>query len=80
VVFSRQRPGGYGTGRGEDGETGGARLHPWAPVEPRAKAVDDGRGGRDVLHVGLRHAPYRVRRRPKARTPWESVPSPPARC
>ena len=36
--------------RCEGGETGGARLRPWAPVEPRDEAVDiDGRGGRDML-------------------------------
>jgi len=45
-------------GRREGGETGGARLRPWALVEPRDNAVDiDGGGDRDVLHVGLRHAP-----------------------
>src|SRR5256885_16945836 len=44
--------------RSEGGETGGARLRPWALVEPRDNAVDiDGGGDRDVLQVGLRHAP-----------------------
>ena len=42
----------------EGSETGGARLRPWALVEPRDNAVDiDGGGDRDVLQVGLRHAP-----------------------
>src|SRR2546422_2592802 len=42
----------------EGSETGGARLRPWALVEPRDNAVDiDGGGNRDVLQVGLRHAP-----------------------
>ena len=45
-------------GRREGGETGGARLRPWALVEPRDNAVDiDGGGDGDVLHVGLRQAP-----------------------
>lgn len=45
-------------GRREGGETGGARLCPGALVEPRHNAVDiDGGGGRDVLQVGLCHAP-----------------------
>jgi len=45
-------------GRREGGETGGARLRPWARVEPRDQAVDiDGRGDRDMLQVGFRHAP-----------------------
>jgi len=36
--------------RREGGETGGARLRPWALVEPRDNAVDiDGGGDRDVL-------------------------------
>ena len=44
--------------RREGGKAGGARLRPWALVEPRHKAVDIDRGGdRDVLQVGLRHAP-----------------------
>ena len=42
-------------GRNEGGETGDARLRPWARVEPRDNTVDiDGGGGRDVLQVGLR--------------------------
>ena len=42
----------------EGGETGGARLRPWARVEPRDKAVEiDGGSDRDVLQGGLRHAP-----------------------
>src|SRR5215831_10850126 len=45
-------------GRREGGETGGARLRAWALGEPRDNAVYiDGRGDRDVLHVGFRHAP-----------------------
>src|SRR5215831_5080719 len=45
-------------GRREGGETGDARLRPWALVEPRDNAVDiDGGGGRNVLQVGLRHTP-----------------------
>src|SRR5574341_2462348 len=44
--------------RGQSGEPGGARLRPWALVEPRDNAVDIDRGGdRDMLQVGLRHAP-----------------------
>src|SRR5262252_6013401 len=44
--------------RREGGETGGARRGPRARVEPRDQAVDiDGGGDRDVLQVGLRHAP-----------------------
>ena len=44
--------------RREGGKAGGARLRPWALVEPRHKAVDIDRGGNgDVLQVGLRHAP-----------------------
>src|SRR2546422_1130540 len=42
----------------EGSEGGGARLRPGALVEPRDNAVDiDGGGDRDVLQVGLRHAP-----------------------
>ncbi len=45
-------------GRSQGGATGGARLRPWARVEPRDNAVDiDGGGGRNVLQVGLCHAP-----------------------
>ena len=45
-------------GRNEGGETGDARLRPWALVEPSDNTVDiDGGGGRDVLPVGLRQAP-----------------------
>ena len=41
--------------RSEGGETGEARLRPWALIKPRDNAVDiDGGGGRDVLQVGLR--------------------------
>ena len=44
-------------GRREGGETGGARLRPWALVEPRDHAVDiDGGSGRDVLQVRFDHA------------------------
>jgi hypothetical protein len=36
--------------RREGGETGGARLRPWALVEPRDNTVEiDGGGDRDVL-------------------------------
>src|SRR5947199_10195801 len=42
----------------EGGETGGARLRPWARVEPRDKAVEsDGGRDRGGLQGGLRHAP-----------------------
>jgi hypothetical protein len=42
-------------GRREGGKTGGARLPPWALVEPRDNAVDmDGGSGRDVLQMGFR--------------------------
>src|SRR4029434_4549309 len=45
-------------GRREGGETGGARLRPWALVKPCDKTVDiDSGGGRDMLHVGLGQAP-----------------------
>ena len=58
MVDCRQRLAGYGAGRGEGGETGGACLRPWALVEPRHKAVDiDGGGNGDVLQVGLRLTP-----------------------
>ena len=44
--------------RSEGGETGKTCLRPWALSEPRDQAVDiDGGSDRDVLHVGLRHAP-----------------------
>src|SRR5712691_10389659 len=53
-------------GRREGGETGGARLRPWALVEPRDHAVDiDGSGGRDVLHVGLGQPPIPRAPQPK---------------
>src|SRR4029450_3398034 len=42
----------------EGGETGGARLRPGAPVEPRDNTVEiDGRGGRDVLQMRFREPP-----------------------
>jgi hypothetical protein len=45
-------------GRRAGGETGGACLRSWAGVKPRDNAIDrNGRGGRDVLHVGLGQAP-----------------------
>src|SRR2546427_3355850 len=54
--------------RSEGGETGGARLCPWALGEPRDNAVDiDGGGGRDVLHVGLGQAP--ISRAPQPKRP-----------
>src|SRR5713101_4327109 len=44
--------------RRKSGETGDARLRPWALVEPRDNAVDiDGGSDRDVLQVRFRHAP-----------------------
>ena len=44
--------------RRKSGKAGDPCHGPWALVEPRDKAVDIDRGGdRDVLHVGLRHAP-----------------------
>src|SRR4030095_1855521 len=44
--------------RRKRGKAGDPCHGPWARVEPRDKAVDMDRGGdRDVLHVGLRHAP-----------------------
>ena len=53
-------------GRRESGETGGACLRPWARVKPRDNAVDiNGRGGRDVLHVGLGQAPIPCAPQPK---------------
>src|SRR5713101_9311244 len=62
-------------GRSEGGETGGARLRPWALVEPRHNAVDiDGGGGRDVLQVGLRHAPISGPSQPKGADPLRERP------
>src|SRR5437899_12788368 len=59
----------------EGGETGGARLRPWALVEPRDNAVDiDGGGGRDVLQVGLRHAPIPCPSQPKGAHPLGERP------
>src|SRR6266508_4329473 len=44
--------------RRQSGKAGDPCHGPWALVEPRDNAVDlDGGSGRDVLHVGLRHAP-----------------------
>ena len=44
--------------RRERGKAGDPCHGPWALVEPRDNAVDIDRGGdRDVLQVGLRHAP-----------------------
>ena|SRR5215211_1900200 len=44
--------------RSEGGETGKTCLRPWALSEPRDQAVDiDGGSDRDVLQVGLCHAP-----------------------
>ena len=41
--------------RSEGGETGEARLRPWARVEPRDKAVEiDGGSDSDVLQGGIR--------------------------
>src|SRR5438876_1147271 len=57
-------------GRREGGETGGARLRPWALVEPRDNAVDiDGGGGRDVLQVRFRETPI-----PRAAEPESADP------
>ena len=57
-------------GRGEGGETGGARLRPWALVEPRDNAVDiDGGSGRDVLQVRFRETPI-----PRAAEPESAYP------
>src|SRR5215470_8463271 len=62
-------------GRRERGETGGARLRPWALVKPRDNTVDiDGGGGRDVLHVGLRHAPIPGPAQPKGAHPLRERP------
>ena len=57
-------------GRREGGETGGARLRPWALVEPRDNAVDiDGGSGRDVLQVRFRETPI-----PRAAEPESAYP------
>src|SRR5438128_11748460 len=57
-------------GRREGGETGGARLRPWALVEPSDNAVDiDGGGGRDVLQVRFRETPI-----PRAAEPESAYP------
>jgi hypothetical protein len=53
-------------GRREGGETGGARLRPWALVQPCDNAVDiDSSGSRDVLHMGLGQAPIPRAPQPK---------------
>src|SRR5437870_7941754 len=44
--------------RRKSGKAGDPCHGPWALVEPRDNAVDiDGGSDRDVLHMGLRHAP-----------------------
>jgi len=54
----------------EGGETGGARLRPGAPVEPRDNTVEiDGRGGRDVLQMRFREPPI-----PRAAEPKRTHP------
>src|SRR2546425_6825845 len=63
-------PGMERVGRREGGETGGARLRPWALVEPRDNAVDiDGGSGRDVLQVRFRETPI-----PRAAEPESAYP------
>src|SRR5262249_41409022 len=63
-------PGMERVGRREGGEPGGARLRPWALVEPRDNAVDiDGRGGRDVLQVRFRETPIPRAAEPKSADP-----------
>src|SRR2546427_3480686 len=68
-------PGLERVGRREGGETGDARLRPWALVKPRDNAVDiDGGGGRDVLQVSLRHAPIPSPAQPKGAHPLRERP------
>jgi hypothetical protein len=59
-------PGMDRVGRREGGETGGARLRPWAHGKPRDNTVDiDGGGDRDVLQVRLGQAPIPRAPQPK---------------
>src|SRR5438105_9690661 len=52
--------------RRKSGKAGDPCHGPWALVEPRDKAVNiDRSGDRDVLHVGLRHAPISGPSQPK---------------
>src|SRR5262249_10916138 len=67
-------------GRREGGETGGARLRPWALVEPRDNAVDiDGGSGRDVLQVCFREPPIPRAAEPESAYPLGERASTPAR-
>ena len=75
VVCSKPRPGRYGAGRSKGSETGGARLGLGALVEPRDNAVNiDGGGDRDVLHVGLCHAPKPAPAQAKGADPLREGP------
>src|SRR5713101_7080331 len=68
-------PGMERVGRREGGETGDARLRPWALVEPRDNAVDiDGGSDRDVLQVRFRHAPIPGPAQAKGANPLRECP------
>ena len=61
--------------RRQSGKAGDSCQGPWTLVEPRDKAVDiDGGGGRDVLQVGLRHAPVSGPAQPKGAHPLRERP------
>src|SRR5712691_5025029 len=64
-----------GVRRRQGGEARDPCHGPWALVEPRDNAVDiDGGGGRDVLQVGLRHAPIAGPSQPKGADPLRERP------
>src|SRR2546429_3351394 len=61
--------------RRKSGKAGDPCHGPWALVEPRDNAVDiDRGGGRDVLQVGLRHAPVSGPSQPKGAHPLRERP------
>jgi hypothetical protein len=61
--------------RRQSGKAGAPCHGPWALVEPRDHAVDiDGGSGRNVLHVGLRHAPIPGPSQPKGAHPLGERP------
>ena len=59
----------------QERQSGRSASGPWALVEPRDNAVDiDGGGDRDVLQVGLRHAPIPGPSQPKGAHPLRERP------